>query len=466
MIRNVRWGLLLLVAGLLQAGCRWADYDDVIPTSDGGVRPGSGAGRDGGSGGEEEPDAGSDSVDGLDGGPPSLGWVEGPGAFNEPFDTFDARRWRLSDGWASSEDFNAGWRADHVRAKGGNLELQLDKTPCPAGCSGRPYAAGEVGSMRFQGYGRYEVRMKPARGSGTLTAFSLYTGPAENTRWDGIDISFVGLNTRRVQTSYVVNGKGYYGGVDLPFDAANAFHTYGIEWTREALHWYVDGKRVHSAKDPLPAIPGRIIMNFWPGIGPATESWMGSFSWPGAPMVSSYDNVRYGLAAPKEMVDEFETLDTWKTSGPGLSTERDPDGHVGNALVLNYNIATPGSSVGSSLVRTFETPQNWSQGNYLNFWFRGTNSGDLFRLELWDNGDSADSAERFEYGFKDDDNRWKWMNVPMSAFTRRAADGQPAGAPNDGLSLSAVRGLSLHTLGNKGHKIILDELELEHWPSP
>jgi hypothetical protein len=261
----------------------------------------------------------------------------------------------------------------------------------------------------------------------------------------------------------VVDGKGTYWGVDLPFDAANAFHTYGLEWTREALHWYVDGKRIHSATGTLPSIPGRIIMNFWPGIGPATEDWMGSFAWPGSPMVSFYDNVRYGLAAPKVMVDELETLDTWKTSGPGVSTELDKYGHVGNALVLNYNIATPGSSLGSSLVRIFETPQNWSQGNYLNFWFRGTNSGDLFRLELWDNGDSAESAERFEYGFKDDDNRWKWMTVPMSAFTRRVE--QPAGAPDDGLSLSAVRGLSLHhVLGDKGHKIILDEMELEHWP--
>jgi beta-glucanase (GH16 family) len=407
-------------------------------------------------------------VGGLDGGPPSLAWVEGPGTFDDTFDTFDDTRWRRSDGWFSSEDFNNGWRADHVRTNSGNLELQLDQTPCPSGCSGRPYASGEVASTRFHGYGRYEVWMKPARGSGTLTSFSIYTGPVENTPWDGIDIAFVGLNTRRVQTNYVANGTGHYNGVELPFDAAEAFHTYGIEWTREALHWYVDGKRVHSAmasEQPLPSFPGRIIMSFWPGIGPATEDWMGSFSWPGSPLVSSYDEVRYGLAAPKEVVDDFEKLSTWTVSGSGLSTELDKYGHVGNAFALNYNIGSAGSSSKASLVRTFATPQDWSEGNYLNFWFRGTNSGDSFRLELWDNGDSADSAERFEYVIKDDDLRWKWMSVPLTAFTRRA-DGQPAGAPDDGLTLTAVRGLALHTLGSTGHKILLDEMELEHWPSP
>ncbi len=43
MARNVRWGLLLLATGLLQAGCRWSDYDG-ISTSDGGVGQGGGGG--------------------------------------------------------------------------------------------------------------------------------------------------------------------------------------------------------------------------------------------------------------------------------------------------------------------------------------------------------------------------------------------------------------------------------------
>ncbi len=414
-------------------------------------------------------DAGSsDYVGGVDGGPPTLSWLEGPGTFDDTFDTFDTTRWRRSDGWASSEDFNAGWRADHVRANGGILELQLDKTPCPDGCSGRPYASGEVASTRLHGYGRYEVRMKPARGSGTLTSFSIYTGPAENTRWDGIDIAFVGLNTRRMQMNYVVNGQGHYAGLDLPFDAAEAFHTYGLEWTREALHWYVDGSRVQSATGPLgslPSHPGRIIMNFWPGVGPGTEYWMGSFTWPGSPMVSFYDEVRYGLAAPKEVVEDFEALGTWTMSvgsGSRLNVWLHEYGHVGNTFVLEYDIA---SSSQASLARTFETPLDWSQGHYLNFWFHGTNTGDSFRLELWDNGDSADSAERFEFGFKDDNVGWKWMSVPLSAFTRRN-DWQPAGAPNDGLTLKAVRGIAVQPLNGNNHTVFLDEMELERWPSP
>jgi hypothetical protein len=290
-----------------------------------------------------------------------------------------------------------------------------------------------------------------------LTSFCIYTGPAENTRWDGIDIAFVGLNTRRVQTNYVVNGKGYYRGVDLPFDASEDFHTYGIEWTREALHWYVDGKRVQSAvatNGPLPSMPGRILMNFWPGIGPSTESWMGSFRYPGTPLISSYDGVRHGLAAPKELVEDFETSAAWKVSaetGSWLTPSLQEKGHLGGALSVVYSIAT---SSRASATRTFDTPKDWSGGRYLSFWFRGTNTGDPFRLELRANGSGIDTAERFEYRFKDDVNGWKWVNVPLSSFTR---NGQPVRSSQ----LTTVRGLSIEPLAGKGHYVLFDDLELE-----
>ena len=447
MVRIVTWGLLL-ASVLLQPGCQWSEYPE-----------GGGPGGNGDAGSEGAGPGSGWSDEFVVGAPPELPWLEGHGSFEETFDAaeMDLARWRLSNNWASSEDFNAGWRADHVWLNGGKMELRLDTTPCPEGCSGHPYASGETASTRYYGYGRYEVRMKPARGSGTLTSFCIYTGPAENTRWDGIDIAFVGLNTRRVQTNYVVNGKGYYRGVDLPFDASEDFHTYGIEWTREALHWYVDGKRVQSAvatNGPLPSMPGRILMNFWPGIGPSTESWMGSFRYPGTPLISSYDGVRHGLAAPKELVEDFETSAAWKVSaetGSWLTPSLQEKGHLGGALSVVYSIAT---SSRASATRTFDTPKDWSGGRYLSFWFRGTNTGDPFRLELRANGSGIDTAERFEYRFKDDVNGWKWVNVPLSSFTR---NGQPVRSSQ----LTTVRGLSIEPLAGKGHYVLFDDLELE-----
>ncbi|MBA3471309.1 MAG: family 16 glycosylhydrolase, partial [Herpetosiphonaceae bacterium] len=49
-----------------------------------------------------------------------------------------------------------------------------------------------------------------------------------------------------------------------------------------------------------------------------------------------------------------------------------------------------------------------------------------------------DSAERFESSFNDDFTGWQKIELPFSSFTRSGV--QPPDAPNDGLSLNAVRG--------------------------
>jgi beta-glucanase (GH16 family) len=420
MARNVNWGLLAL--GLSLAGCNPPGGDTVA-------------------------------------------WVDGPLSFDEQFDAFDATRWRRSDGWASSEDFNAGWRADHVAFSGGTMELRLDTASCPDGCSGRPYAAGEVASARYYGYGRYEVRMKPSRAPGTLTSFSIVTGPFDWTRWDEIDMSFLGANTKRLRLNYLTDYTNdqvrHETGIDLPFDASEAFHTYGIEWTRTAVHWYVDGERVHTesgSNGPLPAVPGRILMNFWPGVGPSTESWMGHFDYPGTPLASAYEGIRYGPASPTEVLEDFELQENWpvnKEPGGQIITWNQ-EGHFGKALVVSYWV----NSGQANIARTFAAPQDWRGVRYVNFWLRGTATGDTFRLELRDNGSSADTAERFEYKFQDDFVGWKFVSVPMSSFTRRT-DWQPAGAPNDGLTLTSVRGLAFQPLKGDGNTILLDEIQLE-----
>ncbi len=54
---------------------------------------------------------------------------------------------------------------------------------------------------------------------------------------------------------------------------------------------------------------------------------------------------------------------------------------------------------------------------------------------------AVDTAERFAASFVDDFTGWRKINLPFSDFARSAA--QPAGAPDDGLTLSAVWGYGL-----------------------
>ena len=51
---------------------------------------------------------------------------------------------------------------------------------------------------------------------------------------------------------------------------------------------------------------------------------------------------------------------------------------------------------------------------------------------------AADTAERFEYTFADNFSGWQKITIPFDVFTRSA--NQPAGAPDDGLTLTSVMG--------------------------
>jgi hypothetical protein len=81
-------------------------------------------------------------------------------------------------------------------------------------------------------------------------------------------------------------------------------------------------------------------------------------------------------------------------------------------------------------------------------------------LELLDDrapGSTTDTTERFDYDFADNFSGWKTFNVPWSLFVRKAT--QPAGAPNNGLTLTQMWGYSFALLSGKG-SFELDEIQL------
>lgn len=212
-------------------------------------------------------------------------------AFEDRLGSLDDDRWLISDGWTNGGMFNAGWSRKNARFEDGRLLLVLDDTPS----SGRNYSAGEIQSRGFAGYGRFEVRMKPARGVGTVSAFFVYTGPHHGDRMDELDIEFLGKDTTKVQFNYFTDGKGGKETlIDLGFDAADSFNDYAIEWHPDAIKWFVNGKKVHEergARGPLPEKPGKIIASIWNGIG--VDGWLGRFRYPGTPMKAVFERIAY-----------------------------------------------------------------------------------------------------------------------------------------------------------------------------
>ncbi|MEV8372113.1 glycoside hydrolase family 16 protein [Kribbella sp. NPDC056861] len=218
------------------------------------------------------------------------------GSFVDNFDGFDTGRWHKADGWSNGSMFNVGWRADHVWFNGGVAGINLDTATCPGGCSGKPYASGEYRTNDLLSYGRFEVRMKAVKASGTVTGFFTYTGSSDGQPWDEIDIEILGKNTTQLQTNYFTNGVGGHETIiNLGFDAAAGYHDYAIEWWNQGtINWFVDGRLVHQengSRGPLPTHPQRLMLNLWPGIG--VDGWLGPFNYPGTPLTAFFDSAKY-----------------------------------------------------------------------------------------------------------------------------------------------------------------------------
>jgi beta-glucanase (GH16 family) len=127
-----------------------------------------------------------------------------------------------------------------------------------------------------------------------MTSFFTYTNSPQH---DEIDIEFRGSDTNFMWTNFFFNGNftNHEAQFYLGFDAAEDFHRYKFVWSASEIKWYVDGQwkrtAMHSASDPLPIFPGKIMVNLWSAR--ATATWLGAFTYPGTPVYAEYDWIRY-----------------------------------------------------------------------------------------------------------------------------------------------------------------------------
>jgi len=206
--------------------------------------------------------------------------------FWEPLTYHNPSTWQKADGYSNGSMFNCTWRANNANfTSDGKLRLSLTSP------SNNKFDCGEYRSTNSQGYGLYEVSMKPAKNTGIVSSFFTYTGPAHGTQWDEIDIEFLGKDTTKVQFNYYTNGVGNHEKiVNLGFDASQGFHTYAFDWQPGHIKWYVDGVLKHTATTNIPTTPGKIMMNLWNGTG--VDSWLGPYNGTN-PLYAEYDWVKY-----------------------------------------------------------------------------------------------------------------------------------------------------------------------------
>jgi beta-glucanase (GH16 family) len=72
---------------------------------------------------------------------------------------------------------------------------------------------------------------------------------------------------------------------------------------------------------------------------------------------------------------------------------------------------------------------------------------------------APDTAERFQATFTDNFSGWQRITIPFSAFARSSE--QPAGAPNDGLTLTSVWGYAFEVPGGMRDPVLIDQVRLK-----
>lgn len=196
-------------------------------------------------------------------------------SFRTDFDGgHDDETWRIADFYYPSKMHLAAWVAENTHFENGRLGLELNRNKVDY----KPYSGAEYQRRGFYHFGRFEVIMQAAAGSGTVSSFFTHTGDMFGDPHDEIDIEFLGNDTTRLHINYFTDGSSA-GSVYIPlaFDAAKEVHLYAFEWTPEEIQWFVDEDMVFSATRELqtiPTTPGRIIMDLWSG-SPDQYGWHG-----------------------------------------------------------------------------------------------------------------------------------------------------------------------------------------------
>lgn len=118
-------------------------------------------------------------------------------------------------------------------------------------------------------FGRVEYVVKAAAGTGIVSSMVLLSDDLDEIDWE-----FRGGVTDSVQTNYF--GKGYTGTYNRSSTPSvtspqTSFHTYAVDWSPDALVWFIDGKAVRTLKaadadgngSQYPQTPMKVSLSLW-----------------------------------------------------------------------------------------------------------------------------------------------------------------------------------------------------------
>lgn len=106
--------------------------------------------------------------------------------------------WYKADFVYRSPTQRAGWSKDHILQDGEKLSLKLTREPKEF----QPYTGAELQRTKRYHYGRYQVVMRAAPGSGLVSSFFTHTDEYFGDPHNEIDFEFLGYDTAMVQLNF------------------------------------------------------------------------------------------------------------------------------------------------------------------------------------------------------------------------------------------------------------------------
>jgi len=197
-----------------------------------------------------------------------------------------------------------------------------------ASLSAKPYKAAEIYSNQTYHYGRYEVRMKVAKGSGVLSTFFTYKNGSEvgNTFWEEIDVEVFGKNNATQWQSNVIIGSNRpttktEGLHTASTSLGDGYHTYVLEWTPNYIAWFVDGgevRRITGGQFVTSLTSNQDIrFNIWAA---NIAEWVGAFD---PNVLPVYQFVNYIEYKPyNASTNSFTTTGSWRDDFNSFDTSR------------------------------------------------------------------------------------------------------------------------------------------------
>ncbi|KAF3033110.1 hypothetical protein E8E11_002717 [Didymella keratinophila] len=174
--------------------------------------------------------------------------------------------------WEKQNQGTIDWSED---AQGGGATFTIERSG----------DAPMVQSKFYMMFGRFEVVMKAATGTGIVSSAIL-----QSEALDEIDWEFLGTNTKQCLTNYFGKGNtsSYDRGKDFEMSAPqDDYHNYTIDWNEDRIEWWLDGKILRTLlyNDALggknyPQTPMNIRLGVWAG-GDVANNDPGVVEWAG-----------------------------------------------------------------------------------------------------------------------------------------------------------------------------------------